>query len=63
MSIGWSPISPRAWLYSHRLSTYPSLPIKETIVKDEKIKTLASLFLEAYTYFMNIEYKRALVIR
>lgn len=74
----WSPISLRAWLYKRTLYAYSPLTmgeitveeekmkkairLSEVITSDEKIKTLASLFLEAHTYFMNTEYKQAFVI-
>jgi hypothetical protein len=77
-SATWSPISPRSWLFGQRFSTYPTLPTKEIVVGKEKInkaikwseiitaneriKTLISLFHEAYTYFMATEYKQALVM-
>lgn len=74
----WSPISTRAWLYNQRLLTYSPFPLKEIVVdeekiekairwseiitRNEKIKTLISLFHETYTYLMNTEYKQALVM-
>jgi uncharacterized protein YutE (UPF0331/DUF86 family) len=75
-SFGWSPLSSRALLYE-RLSDYfvsirrisineenmrKAIKLAELLTSDNRMKTLLSLFLEAYTYFQNTEYKQSLII-
>jgi hypothetical protein len=39
-----------------------AIKLAELLTSDDKIKTLLLLFLEAYTYFQNTEYKQSLII-
>jgi hypothetical protein len=39
-----------------------AIKLAELLTSDDRIKTLLLLFLEAYTYFQNTEYKQSLII-
>ncbi|MEM1583051.1 MAG: hypothetical protein QXK89_11185 [Candidatus Bathyarchaeia archaeon] len=73
----WNPISSRAWLHYPETLLYHPFPkrailseekvskmikLAELLTSDSKVKTLLLLFLEAYTYFINTEYKQALIL-
>lgn len=72
----WNPVTSRAWLYYQEVSFIPFpkraplteekikkiIKLAELLTSDDRIKTIISLFLEAHTYFVNTEYKQALII-
>ena len=76
-SFGWGSISSRTLLFYEKFSI-SHIPVKmasvnkekiektiklaEILTSDNKIKTLLLLYLEADTYFMNTEYKQALIM-
>lgn len=75
--IGWSPISPRALLFYEKFLTRPisvektvvnedrirkTIKLAELLTSDDRVKTLLLLYLEAHTYYMNTEYKQALMM-
>lgn len=75
-SISWNPLNLRSLAYE--LSIYnpsllprtivseenirKSIKLAELLTSDERIKTLLLLYLEAYTYLQNSEYKQSLII-
>jgi hypothetical protein len=77
-SARWGPDRLRSWQYHLPFHIFSSLSARETIISegkmrnaiklaellttDERVRTLISLFHEAYTYFMNTEYKQALIM-
>ncbi|MCR6693003.1 MAG: hypothetical protein MRT15_11470 [archaeon YNP-LCB-003-016] len=67
-SAQWSaPISPETWPYVsqfviNEVKVRNAIKLAELITTNERMKSLISLLHEAYTYFMNTEYKQALIM-
>jgi hypothetical protein len=40
-----------------------TIKLAELLTSDDRIKTLLLLFIKAYTYFQNTEYKQSLIMR
>jgi hypothetical protein len=74
VSYSWSPLSSRALLYQYPVYHPPLvqlvseedmrkvIKLAELLTADDKIKTLLLLYLEAFTYFQNTEYKQSLIM-